>query len=101
MTAVDLAPFRVAKTLRWQAHTVFQPGGGVDGDLVADDGARLPLDVWGPVEAAEQGVVGPFSDEGDLGVVVAAPGSTAEAEGLLRAWCAAQLGRGDVVFDPW
>lgn len=97
-TEVDLGAFRAAADLRWHPFTVFEPGGGVDGDLIADGSTHLPLDVYAPDELTRD-VHPPLS--GGVGIVVAAPATTGEAEEALRGWCREQLGRDDVVFEPW
>lgn len=95
---IDLDKFRNAKTLRWQPFTVFESGKGADGELYTGEGAGLPLDIYSPEEVTCD-VTPPLS--GGVGIVVYKPVAVADAQAAIRGWCREQIGRDDVVFDPW
>jgi hypothetical protein len=95
---VDLDKFRNTKTLRWQPHTVFEPGKGADGTLFTGEGAGMPLDIYSPEEMTRD-VHPPIS--GGVGIVEYKPVAVADAQAAIRGWCREQLGRDDVVFEPW
>jgi hypothetical protein len=99
--SIDLAPFRTAKTLRWVQHTVFEPGRGDDGCLVADDTHELPLDVVTPAMLGSSTVgTPPLSGEGEetVGLAVVDPETLDDVHAAVRAWCREQLKRSDVEF---
>ncbi len=103
---MDTTPFRTAAELRWHPNTIFTPGEGGDGDLIATrpgaDPITLVLDIYTPADMASDKATTPFTgDLGDLGVVVAEPATIEQAQDAIRGWCREQLGRDDVMFDPW
>lgn len=95
-TLVNLDRFRNAAALRWQPHTVFEPGKGADGTLYTGEGAGMPLDIFSPDELTRD-VHPPISG----GVGVATPQTLEDAQAAVCGWCREQLGRDDVTFDDW
>jgi len=95
---MDLQPFREVAVLRWRAFTEFEPGGGVDGQLTADDTKAMPLDIYTPAELPPGAPVPPTIVDG-VGISVAMPHTMDDVREAVRAWCREVLGRDDVEFE--
>ncbi|UKD50773.1 hypothetical protein L3Q65_00315 (plasmid) [Amycolatopsis sp. FU40] len=103
---LDLEPFRTAETIRWVRHTEFVPHSGDDGNLVTGTGQSIPLDTWTPQsrprwnprsDERENVARPPVSDQ--TGMVSVDPETLDDVHSAIRAWCEANLGRTDVIFD--
>jgi hypothetical protein len=101
----DLQPFRDAPSLRWHPFTVFEPGRGDDGQLIASTGETLSLDTWTWRELDRQTrttvlTTGQHSlYEPRIGINVVVPLNQEAMREAIREWCREFIGRDDVAFD--
>ncbi|MEV8610253.1 hypothetical protein AB0383_20400 [Amycolatopsis sp. NPDC051373] len=78
-------------------HTVFTPHRGDDGNLIADSGHSIPLDIYTP-DAIAGWRGAPPAMANHVGIVVVDPENIDDVHAAVTTWCRDNIGREDIQF---